>query len=829
MCAHSITLSQENNRRLRSVGARPAGKKNKAAGHGKATGQNGAPSDEAAGHNEATGHNGATSDDNDGEEEWQWGEDESVTEESDDEARQDPETTAATHVLKMLYKGNLQEVNRREEQQRKGKVFNQKHDCYRRTRCTGRAQEESSAIPGGVINQHEDSSDDEDYVGDQKEVASEMQALRAVQQWVNQDGWDAAAEGKATTKTGETVDLKKDVRMSWEDVRREFEKGTSAHQQESGGGLDEKVVHSDYALDNLDPTQRVFAERVIKWAQQVIRVYKKVAKTGRPQRLPKLRSWLCGSAGSGKSTTLKTIVQHVRLEFQKEAVPATVELTAYTGVAAFNIGFGAKTSSSSFQIFPNASWKKELDGASLRRLEEQWESVQLLIVDEVSFIGRAFFARMHFRLQQAKRGFFAEANIDPNRCLFGDISIILVGDFGQLEPIDDWSMCDDSATWQTCPKKLKHLWAHQKWGRMLHGEDNEGELFNEAIVLNNIHRSKDDLWWTQSCLRLRDFECTKEGDWDVWRLHDLDRGHFAEEQKKYFEEEALWLCARCEDVGTRNGQKLAHIAEHEQKLVHRIEALHSRKNAKHLSASAFEGLRAVINLVRGCKVVLTRNVAYRYGLANGTRGTLVGVVYGPGGVGTFPEAIVVDVPDYTGPSFYGDDKDDSPTRRWVPLLPMVSRKEGTRMTREQFPVVAGFALTVNKAQGLTVKEGVVINLAGGRTYRPAAKHGLPFVAWTRSESFAMTAFKNLPSWTDFQHGRDSDMLQMRLRFTQRLQQLHRRTMAKYSTNMKTSDDEARVNNAWKEQRAASPKKQKHEPCRLPCPACDAWTGNWSAP
>ena len=161
-------------------------------------------------------------------------------------------------------------------------------------------------------------------------------------------------------------------------------------------------------------------------------------------------------------------------------------------------------------------------------------------------------------------------------------------------------------------------------------------------------------------------------------------------------------------------------------------------------------------------------------------------------------------------------------------LAHVSRKEGTRMTREQFPVVAGFALTVNKAQGLTVKEGVVINLAGGRTYRPAAKHGLPFVAWTRSESFAMTAFKNLPSWTDFQHGRDSDMLQMRLRFTQRLQQLHRRTMAKHTTNMKTSDDEARVNERWKEQRAASPKKRKHEPCRLPCPACAAWAGDWSA-
>ncbi len=32
------------------------------------------------------------------------------------------------------------------------------------------------------------------------------------------------------------------------------------------------------------------------------------------------------------------------------------------------------------------------------------------------------------------------------------------------------------------------------------------------------------------------------------------------------------------------------------------------------------------------------------------------------------------------------------------------------------------------------------------------RHGLPFVAWTRSESFAMTAFKNLPPWNDFVKG-----------------------------------------------------------------------------
>ena len=145
-------------------------------------------------------------------------------------------------------------------------------------------------------------------------------------------------------------------------------------------------------------------------------------------------------------------------------------------------------------------------------------------------------------------------------------------------------------------------------------------------------------------------------------------------------------------------------------------------------------------------------------------------------------------------------------------------KEGTRMTRTQFPVVAGFALTVNKAQGLTIKEGVVIHLVGGKRFRPAAKHGLPFVAWTRSESFAMTAFKNLPPWSDFVKGKDSDMLRMRNAFTQKLQRLHERTIAKHSA-LKNKEVEDIAYELWKEAQTSSAKRSNTDGPRMPCPAC----------
>ncbi len=719
------------------------------------------------------------------------------------EGSQDEVAVADTRVLKMLYKGNMEEISRQEEQSRKAKVCNRKHNFYRNTRCTSVAQEEQSALPAGVININEDSDDDEAYLGDQKEIAKEMEELRVAQHWVNQEGWDAASEGRAVSNTtGATIDLL----LDWGDVKRKLAEGAGGDVESGVACVDEASVLNDYSLDRLDPTQRAFVERVLAWAADVATAYEDVRATGQFRPVPLLRSYLGGSAGSGKSTTLRTCVQHVRLMFMKRGIPAKVELTAYTGVAAFNIGFGARTACSAFQVFPKAAWRSELDGKALRMLEDTWGDVVLLIIDEVSFIGRALLARMHFRTQQAKRAYFSEAGLDPNEYTFGDLSIVLVGDFGQLDPIDDWSMCDTEATYATCPKRLRNLWKHSCHGKLLLS------TFKEAMMLKRIHRSKEDLWWTESCLRLRDFTCTKEGDYDWWRQHDLDRGHFNDEQREYFETHALWLCARNEDVGARNGRKLAHMAEDGKNLIHQIHAQHSSKSAKKLSSVAFDGLRSVVNLVRDCKMVLTRNVAYKFGLANGTRGRFIGVVYGTGGVGTFPEALIGEFPDYCGPAFYPDEP------KWVPLLPLTAVKDGTRMTRTQFPVVAGFALTVNKAQGLTVKEGVVIYLVGGKRFRPASKHGLPFVAFTRSESFAMTAFKNIPPWQDFVKGRDSDMLRMRLAFTDKLEKMHVQTLARHS-DMKTTEQEQRAHERWLAAQSTSAKRHKKEGPRMPCPCC----------
>ena len=109
----------------------------------------------------------------------------------------------------------------------------------------------------------------------------------------------------------------------------------------------------------------------------------------------------------------------------------------------------------------------------------------------------------------------------------------------------------------------------------------------------------------------------------------------------------------------------------------------------------------------------------------------------------------------------------------------------------------------------------MISLVGNSRFRPASKHGLPCVAFTRSESFAMTAFKNLPPWEDFANGSKSDMLRMRQEFLRIIELKQRRTLAEHSV-MKTEDQEETARDNWRQQQV---KRCRHNASVMKCAAC----------
>ena len=113
-------------------------------------------------------------------------------------------------------------------------------------------------------------------------------------------------------------------------------------------------------------------------------------------------------------------------------------------------------------------------------------------------------------------------------------------------------------------------------------------------------------------------------------------------------------------------------------------------------------------------------------------------------------------------------------------------------------------------------EGVVIKLSSGARFKAASKHGLPFVAFTRSESFARTAFHNLPAWDEFAKGAESEMLRKRLDFTHALEELHAKSVKQVFRTGKAEED------AFTQWRLHQGKRRSKSPpkTRCTCPGCE---------
>ncbi|MDA8609544.1 hypothetical protein N9L19_01360 [bacterium] len=223
----------------------------------------------------------ATSQEGAGTEELDKDEEEEEEEEGDakysDIEESDPGEEPASLATKLLRQlrgaSKVEDVERWSDVERKTIVVKTKHNFYKRTKVTSVAQEEQSVLLAGVLSTYEGTTDEEDLNGEQKEIASEMQALRAAQQWVNQKGWGAAVEAKAVDSSGAVVDLRvptdAEGRPSTSgDVQRQLAKvaGMASDDSALTSSVDEEDVVIYFALDKLDPTRRAFADRVLKGA-----------------------------------------------------------------------------------------------------------------------------------------------------------------------------------------------------------------------------------------------------------------------------------------------------------------------------------------------------------------------------------------------------------------------------------------------------------------------------------------------------------------------------------------------------------------------------------
>lgn len=192
-------------------------------------------------------------------------------------------------------------------------------------------------------------------------------------------------------------------------------------------------------------------------------------------------TFLSGGAGVGKSVLVKAIFQalikfygHIFGECPDDK---KVMLCAPTGKAAHNIG--GNTIHSVFCIPVGRGLQyKPLDMQQLTSLQTKYHALKVLIIDEISMVGKRMFNFINLRLQEIL------GVMKP----FGGISVLAVGDLFQLRPVKDSWIFANGADAHGLGNIACNIWV---------------DHFN-MFELTEIMRQKDDLMFAELLNRLRE-------------------------------------------------------------------------------------------------------------------------------------------------------------------------------------------------------------------------------------------------------------------------------------------------------------------------------------
>jgi hypothetical protein len=157
-------------------------------------------------------------------------------------------------------------------------------------------------------------------------------------------------------------------------------------------------------------------------------------------------------AGSGKSTAMR-VAERFCYEFCVAVgimwSDSTFLFTAYTRDAALLIG-GTTISTTAY-----LNQKRPICDDNIK----EWKDVQILVIDEVSFMGDSTLQMLNKKL----------TNIGQTNKLFGGFTIILIGNFWQMEPV--------------CSKETDFMFStlsSMEWRQKI----------NAIIILDNDHQFK---------------------------------------------------------------------------------------------------------------------------------------------------------------------------------------------------------------------------------------------------------------------------------------------------------------------------------------------------
>ncbi|KAH0385989.1 hypothetical protein KCU92_g2920, partial [Aureobasidium melanogenum] len=408
-----------------------------------------------------------------------------------------------------------------------------------------------------------------------------------------------------------------------------------------------------------------------------------------------------GGAGSGKTFVCQLITDHVnQLAMTMNQPTPAVKVMAPTGVAAKNIG--GETLHSALRIF-SANFLPLMD-AGLLSLRKEWQDIRLVVIDEKSMISRNILWQIDQRLRHI---------LDRHDRPFGGMSVILVGDFVQIQPVAGAPLYQDDR--QPHYEVAYRAFSKSYFLRSSHRHENDGRLLS---ALDAIRDDKvTHMVWQHLSER-----CMTHPDMTATEIASFDN--------------ALRLYFNREPVRRYNERRLTDA----RSPVLAIPAVNLPPTPAVASVQAEDAhnLEPELLLSIGCPVIVTENICKQAGVVNGSTGVVTGYRWHDeqDPAKTAPFAVMVKMDDFRGNAYHNLEVDGVANDE-VPIFavrrPFTSNSK--QCYRTQFPLFLAWAATVHKAQGLTLDK-VVLDIADSE-FAP----GLIYTAISRVRKLANLLFE----------------------------------------------------------------------------------------
>ena len=455
---------------------------------------------------------------------------------------------------------------------------------------------------------------------------------------------------------------------------------------------------------NKEQREAVFFHR--KWCKETIVALKNNEKP------PQYNVFLSGPGGVGKSHVIK-LVHYDTLALLRphsnyfEPDELATLLTAFTGTAAFNID--GLTIHSALGLSSGPRSKKEYQPAGsekLNTLRSRLGKIKLLVIDEVSMVGSDLLYHIHRRLQE-----ISGASGPDSR--FGNVSILAVGDLYQLQPVGQGHVFQLPSD----PYARLH-----------------GSIWKENFQLLELQQSmrqRGDVVFADLLMRLRKGQCTEE-DLDLLQTRVISK------QDQLYPADVLHVFKTNKEVDEHNSDHMLKLATEK----FNIKAIDKKKDLKtgqldvQISSKASDtgGLREVVSVAVGARVMVTVNIDVADGLSNGVVGTVTGIVRNNQDVQT---VLVKFDSNRVGQKAMRDSEYRQQYHGSVPIkrvdvsFSVGSGRNSVEAKRSQFPLTLAWGCTIHKVQGKTMDK-VVVSMQGKSSFMP----GQAYVAFSRVKTLS---------------------------------------------------------------------------------------------